>query len=106
MLAMPFLPPSAPVILALVFMAGHAKPSAGAQVKVSQPPSTIQLAERETSREGQWIARLSLRGGTYDVTAHVRHAVCSSLTLMIPPMPNGQIVGGLFRVRIYCEPEH
>jgi hypothetical protein len=82
-------------------MAGHTKPSASAQVKVSQPPSNRQLAERETSHEGEWIARLSPRGGAYDVTAHVRHAICSSLTLMIPP-----IEGAVFRVSIYCEPEH
>lgn len=99
----PILPP---VILALVFMAGHSKPSVSAQVKVSQPPSRVQLAEPETGREGEWIARLSTSGGTYDVTAHVRNAVCSSLTLTIPPMAEGQGEGGPFRVRIYCEPEH
>jgi hypothetical protein len=87
--------------VAAFVVGGHGKPDLHAQVTVTQPPQTVQLAyASHGSREGWWFAP-ELFAGTYVIAARVPHQACASVTLTVPPVgPKG---GGLYEVRIFCK---
>jgi hypothetical protein len=102
LMLIPTKPAHGVLLLVAAFMGGHARPDVHAQVRITQRPHTVQLA-KSFEPKGWWYARLPAFGGTYEITAHVPHAICSSVTLTIPPVVAPQQEGGRDEVRIHCE---
>jgi hypothetical protein len=88
----------ASLLVAAFAAGGHGKPALHAQVKVTQPPQTVQLATPPNGEPPGWWFAPGLYAGIYKITAHAPHQVCASISLNIPAETEAQ-----YEIRIYCK---